>query len=459
MFSGHRIFGRRAGRRVHRLPGLCLAAALVLPLAACGSGEDDPAAADDAGGSVTTAAMESDPGPVSGEEPLLIAATTTILGDIVTNIAGGDARVTVLLPVGADPHDYRASATQVALLHDADLVVVNGLMLEEGLIDVLAAAEADGARLFEVGELLDPLPFAGTPHEGEEDHDEGEDGHDHEGEEAHDEGEEDHDEGEDGHDHEGEEAHDEGEEDHDEGEDGHDHEGEEAHDEGEEDHDEGEDGHDHEGEEAHDEGEEDHDEGEDGHDHEGEEAHDEGEDGHDHGGEDPHFWMDPLRAAQAALLIAEELAGIAPSFPWMERAEAYAASLEELDAEIRALLSPIPEENRKLVTNHDSLGYFAHRYGFDVIATVIPGGATLAEPSSADLAALVHTIEEEEVRAVFAETIEPTALAEAVAAEADSPLRVVELYTGSLGGPGSGADTLIGMLRTNAIRIAEALSG
>ncbi len=406
MFAGHRIFGWRAGRRVHRLPGLCLAAALVFPLAACGSGEDDPAAACDAGASD------------SGEEPLSIATTTTILGDIVTNIAGGDARVTVLLPVGADPHDYQASATQVALLHDADLVVVNGLMLEEGLIDVLAAAEADGACLFEVGELLDTLPFAGTPHAGEEDHDEGEDGDDHEGEEDHDEGEEDHDEGEEDHD-----------------------EGEEDHDEGEEDHDEGE--------EDHDEGEEDHDEGEDGH--------DEGEDGHDHEGEDPHFWMDPLRAGQAALLIAEELAGIAPSFRWMERAEAYAASLEELDAEIRALLSPIPEENRKLVTNHDSLGYFAHRYGFDVIATVIPGGATLAEPSSVDLAALVHTIEEEEVRAIFAETIEPAALAEAVAAEADSPLRVVVLYTGSLGGPGSGADTLIGMLRTNAVRIAEAL--
>ena len=92
-------------------------------------------------------------------------------------------------------------------------------------------------------------------------------------------------------------------------------------------------------------------------------------------------WI-PLRAAQAALLIAEELAGIAPSFPWMERAEAYAASLEELDAEIRALLSPIPEENRKLVTNHDSLGYFAHRYGFDVIATVIPGGR---HPGGAEL--------------------------------------------------------------------------
>ena len=83
--------------------------------------------------------------------------TTTILGDIVSNIVGTDAELVVLLPVGADPHDYRASAAQVALLHDADLVVSNGIQLEEGLIDVLEAAEADGVNLLEVGDLLDPL--------------------------------------------------------------------------------------------------------------------------------------------------------------------------------------------------------------------------------------------------------------------------------------------------------------
>lgn len=168
--------------------------------------------------------------------------------------------------------------------------------------------------------------------------------------------------------------------------------------------------------------------------------------------------MDPLRVAKAARHIADELNKIAPSPSWTERAEAYAASLEELDAEIRDLLSSIPEENRKLITNHDAFGYFAARYGFEVVGTVIPGGSTLAEPSSADLAALVDAIVDEGVRAIFAETIEPSVLAEAVAAEVGSSVEVVELYSGSLGEPGTDAATLIGMLRVNAGRIAEALT-
>jgi zinc/manganese transport system substrate-binding protein len=93
-----------------------------------------------------------------------------------------------------------------------------------------------------------------------------------------------------------------------------------------------------------------------------------------------------------------------------------------------------------------------------VIGTVVPGGATLAEPSSAELAALVEEIEAEGVRAIFAETTEPSVLADAIAAETGGTVEVVELYTGSLGEPGSGADTLIGMLITNARRIAEALA-
>ena len=493
-------FGRQGGR----MRVICLASALVLVLAGCGSqggsGDDAPAeavtaetAASEAAVAETTdteasasetadteasASETADTeAPASEMEPLSIAATTTILGDIAANVAGDDAEITVLLPVGADPHDFLASSAQVALLHDADLVVANGLLLEESLIDVLRAVEADGVRLFEVGELLDPLPYgAGAGHddhdedEGEHDHDEGE-GHDEDmGEHDHDEG-EGHDEDEGEHDHDEGEGHDDegGEHDHDEGE-GHDDEG------GEHDHDEGE-GHDDEGgEHDHDEGEghdedmgeHDHDEGE-GHDEdEGEHDHDEhgeGEDEggeheheHDHGSEDPHFWMDPLRVAKAALHIADELNKIAPSPSWAERAEAYAASLEELDAEIRDLLASIPEENRKLITNHDAFGYFAARYDFEVVGTVIPGGSTLAEPSSADLAALVDAIVDEGVRAIFAETIEPSILAEAVAAEVGASVEVVELYSGSLGEPGTDAGTLIGMLRLNAERIAEALT-
>ena len=423
-------FGRQSGR----MRVICLASALVLVLAGCGSqggsGDDAPAeavtaettaseaAAAETAETEASASETADTEATASEmEPLSIAATTTILGDIAANVAGDDAEITVLLPVGADPHDFLASSAQVALLHDADLVVANGLLLEESLIDVLRAVEADGVRLFEVGELLDPLPFAAGA--GHDDHDEDEgDGHDHDEGEGHDE--------------------DEGDEhDHDEGE-GHDE------DEGEHDHDEDE-GHDDEG------GEHDHDE------------HGEGEDEgaeheHDHGSEDPHFWMDPLRVAKAALHIADELNKIAPSPSWAERAEAYAASLEELDAEIRDLLSSIPEENRKLITNHDAFGYFAARYDFEVVGAVIPGGSTLAEPSSADMAALVDAIVDEGVRAIFAETIEPSILAEAVAAEVGASVEVVELYSGSLGEPGTDAGTLIGMLRLNAERIAEALT-
>jgi zinc/manganese transport system substrate-binding protein len=111
-----------------------------------------------------------------------------------------------------------------------------------------------------------------------------------------------------------------------------------------------------------------------------------------------------------------------------------------------------------LVTNHDAFGYFADRYEFDLLGTVIPGGSTLAAPSSADLAALVDVMKSEEVTVIFAETSSSTTLAEAVTAELGSDVDVVELYTESLGEVGSDADTYIGMLRVNATRIAHHLS-
>jgi zinc/manganese transport system substrate-binding protein len=173
---------------------------------------------------------------------------------------------------------------------------------------------------------------------------------------------------------------------------------------------------------------------------------------------DPHIWMDPLRMAEAAAIIAAELAEVLPSVDWGAMADEYAAELREADAEIETILNQVEEGDRILVTNHDSLGYFADRYGFAVVASIIPGGSTLAEPSSAELAALVDVVEREQVRAIFAETTEPGALARAVAEEAGNGVAVVELFTGSLGGPGSGAETLIEMLKTNARLIADSLS-
>ena len=178
----------------------------------------------------------------------------------------------------------------------------------------------------------------------------------------------------------------------------------------------------------------------------------------DHGSEDPHLWLDPLRMAEAARIVASELSAVVPDPDWASRAEAYGAELLAADDEIQAILAVVPGESRKLVTNHSSLGYFADRYGFEVIGTVVPGGSTLGDPSSAELAELVAELDDERVTAIFAETTEPAALAEAVAAEVGENIAVVDLYTGSLGEPGSGAETLIGMLVTNATLIAEALS-
>lgn len=187
-----------------------------------------------------------------------------------------------------------------------------------------------------------------------------------------------------------------------------------------------------------------------------EEGPDHGEEGHVHD-EDPHFWMDPLRVAEAVDLIAGELAAIAPDGGWAERAASYRAELEALHEEIAARLETIPEDRRKLVTNHEALGYFADRYGFEVVATVVPGGDTLANPSASDLAELVDTLRREDVRVIFAETTAPTDLAEAVAAELGEAVEVIELYTGSLGEEGSQADTYLGMMRENASLIAEGL--
>jgi zinc/manganese transport system substrate-binding protein len=104
----------------------------------------------------------------SGDDRPLVIATTTILGDLITNTAGDSVQVEVLMPIGADPHDFAPSARQAARLRDAALVVANGIGLEEVLLDVIDAAEEDGVAVMRLGELLEPQPFAGglAPEEG-----------------------------------------------------------------------------------------------------------------------------------------------------------------------------------------------------------------------------------------------------------------------------------------------------
>ncbi len=191
------------------------------------------------------------------------------------------------------------------------------------------------------------------------------------------------------------------------------------------------------------------------------EAGDEHEGEHEHTGADPHTWMDPTNVIVWTDNIAGALAALDPAHAntYRQNADAYAGELRGLDAYIAEQVAEVPPEQRKLVTNHEALGYFARRYGFEVIGTVYIGAAQLAEPSAGDMARLIQTIREEDVRAIFIETTVSDALAQTIAGEIGHEVGVYTLYTGSLGEPGSGADSYIGMMRANINTIVEGLAG
>ena len=194
--------------------------------------------------------------------------------------------------------------------------------------------------------------------------------------------------------------------------------------------------------------------GEHGDDHGDEDEHGD-EDGH--GSEDPHFWFDMNRMATAVEIIGAELAEDNGDV-FAECGSKIADQIRSAEQDVRTLLESVPADQRILVTDHDALGYLADVYGYEIAGTVIPSGTTLAEPSSADLVELVEVIEDEGVQVIFANTADPTTLADAIAAEAGSDVQVVTLFVGSLGGPGSGAEDYVSMMLTNAELISGALN-
>ncbi len=176
------------------------------------------------------------------------------------------------------------------------------------------------------------------------------------------------------------------------------------------------------------------------------------------GAEDPHVWHNPQNAKAMVDNIVTALSSADPANAefFAANGAAYKARLDETDAEVRALIDGIPAANRKVVTNHDAFGYFFDYYGLEFVGAVIPTSNKEAQASAKELAALQDLIKEEGVKAIFAETeIDPKVARELAA---DSGVTVVEgLYADSLGPPGSGADTIDGMLLSNARKFAEAL--
>ena len=392
---------------------LLLSLALLFSLAGCASS---------AGGSVS------------------VVTTTNILADWAENVGGGHVEVFSLVPAGADPHGFQPGAQDVARVADADLVLSVGLGLEESwLKELLQNAARDPATIVELGEAITPIEFAESHseeveiiekvshvvHEVEEGEITPEVGLEEikevlaaaEGAEKgvgtiYDYGDDHGDEGglaamtlsiiiqvEGGQMEAGE------------------------------------------GVEAIEalvgEGEEEH-------------------KGHGHGIYDPHFWFDPLRVQVAVNDIAERLATLDPDRgdTYRANAAAYNAQLAELNLWAEQQVNTVPEERRLLVTSHDSLGYFANLYGFEVVGVIL-SITTEVEPSAEDLTHLIEEVKELGVPAVFGETTVSERLATAVATE--SGAKLVRLYSGSLGLAGSGAETYIEMMRTNVTRITEAM--
>jgi zinc/manganese transport system substrate-binding protein len=272
----------------------------------------------------------------------VVVATTSIIGDVVQNLVGDQAELTTLIPPGVDPHDFALSSQQVASISEADLVIANGLNLEEGLIDLLTQVQSQGVSVLALADQLDPIPLA--------------------------------------------------------------------------------------------------------------------EGGEEHGGLDPHFWQDPLRMVNAVDLIATQLEALGlEDIPAV--ADSYKDQIEAANEAIEGILAAIPSERRLLVTNHDAFEYFASRYGFRIVGVLVPGGSTLAESSSGEIADLVDVINESQVPAIFVENIASRDLANTLAEEVGRPIAIVQLTSDALGEPGSETGTYVDMIVFNARAIAEALQG
>jgi ABC-type Zn uptake system ZnuABC Zn-binding protein ZnuA len=173
---------------------------------------------------------------------------------------------------------------------------------------------------------------------------------------------------------------------------------------------------------------------------------------------DPHVWFDPRNVAAWSETIAQALAEADPDRAslYRARANAYQEEIDELDRWIRDRVATVPEEERRLVTDHEAFGYFAALYGFEEIGTILPGYSTLSEPSARDLAALEDGIRAAGVPCVFVGTTIPSDLAEQVAA--DTGTRIVFLYTGSLSEPDGPAATYLDLMRFDVEQIVRGLT-
>jgi ABC-type Zn uptake system ZnuABC Zn-binding protein ZnuA len=279
--------------------------------------------------------------PANPNQGLNVVVSTTLIGDAAARVGGKHIRLTVLLPVGVDPHTYEPRPQDIAALSDARLVLINGLGLEEALKPALEANVK--GKLVEVSTGIAVIPFNG------------------------------------------------------------------------------------------------------------------GVGGDAHPAGDPHTWMDPNNVIVWVTNIAVALAEVDPinASDYQSNAKAYITELTDLDAWIRQQVAQVPVERRKLVSDHAIFGYFAHEYGFEQSGTVVASVSTSAAPTAKELAALEDQIRQQGVPAIFVDSTANPSLSQQVAQ--DTGVKLVTIYTGSLGKPGGEADTYLKFMRYNVQVMVSAL--
>lgn len=174
-------------------------------------------------------------------------------------------------------------------------------------------------------------------------------------------------------------------------------------------------------------------------------------------GFDPHAWLDPTNVIVYVDNIREGLTEFDPDGAEIYQANAstYIDQLAELDVWIHEQVAQIQPQHRVLVTNHESLGYFAERYGFTIVGAVMPSFSSDSSPSAQQMAGLIEQIKHHEALAIFLDASDNPDLAKQIAAETDVKV-VRDLHLESLT-QGDPASTYIDMMQDNVTKIVQAL--
>ena len=173
----------------------------------------------------------------------------------------------------------------------------------------------------------------------------------------------------------------------------------------------------------------------------------------------PHLWLNPEYAMRYATLVRDELIrlDLKNKAVYEQNAAQFLKKLEALDQAIKEAAQTIPQNNRRLLTYHDSWPYFARRYGFQVIGAVQP--SDFADPSPREVVRLIEQIRREKVPSVFGSEVFPSPVLEQIAREAKSRY-VDKLRDDELPGkPGNAQHSYIGMMIDNMTTMFEALGG